>query len=548
MIPPHYIVGHKNPDADTIVSAEVLAWLHNSRDDDKANSAKSIPIRLGELNHQSQWLFEQAGRTPPVLRETCLYYAAEIAKPVPIVSSDSLLREALETMQRAGSDFVIVVNEKKQPLGIVSDRSQRTNYLLQCNIEDFIGTLLDFPHIIAGLPLQPLTDQAVPKVDRLEVPLHKHTILGTWDSKTAVVIGDRDLLLDSIRANPPAAVIVTNVKADRAAEIAAKLPCPSYHYAGSLISMMVRLPGCFPATEAMMEEFTAIDSQMREDEIERALRKSQWGLIVLDPNGAVVGSISARDILLLKRPKVSLVDHSERGQSVHGLSQAEIVEIIDHHRLGDIETIQPLSIDTRPLGSTASILFDRIKETGIPVPASIAQLLLGALISDTLLLTSPTCTESDKKRAKELALLAGVELRGFGVQVLKQNDELLSAEPSVLVNRDCKPFTFESVFFLAAQIETVDLTTLSDERTGLLEEAFMEKVDQSDAAFGVLMITDVLAGRSRILVVETGHVWRSIHLPEALQASGDYWELEAFVSRKKQLIPLLLNNIRESQR
>jgi manganese-dependent inorganic pyrophosphatase len=541
-IPPHYIVGHKNPDTDSVVSAEVLAWLYES-----TNYKATIPIRLGALNPQSSWLFEQANRTPPTLRTSCRYHAIEIAKPVPMVTADSSLRQALETMQRANSDFVVVVNEMNQPLGIVSDRSQHTNYLLQCNIEDFIGTLLNFPHIISGLPLTPLWEGETPEVQHLEVPLHKHSILGSWDSKTAIVIGDRDLLLNSIITNPPAAVIITNVTSERAIEIAAKLPCPCYHYRGSLISMMGRLPGCFPVTEALIEEFTAIDTQMREDQIECELKKSQWGLVVLDINGTVVGSISARDIIMLKRPKLSLVDHSERGQAIDGLSSAEIFEIIDHHRLGDIETIQPLNIDVRPLGSTASILFDRINEAAIEIPPSIAILLLGALLADTLLLTSPTCVESDQQRAQKLAELAGVELQEFGIQVLRKNDQLLSASATELVNRDCKPFTFEDVFFLVAQIETVDIKSLSNERTEELKQAFIERVKQSRAAFGVLMITDVLASCSQVMIIEEGDQWAKIHLPDSIQANGEYWVLDKFVSRKKQLIPLLLNNIKESQ-
>ncbi len=541
---PHYIVGHKNPDADSIVGAEVLAWLQNELNDESQPIA--TPLRLGAINRQTEWLFQEAGRTPPLIRETCLYYAEEIAKPVPMVRKDSLLREALETMQRSGSDFAVVVDDLKRPLGIVSDRSQRTNYLLQCNVEDFIGTLLDFEHIVAGLPLKAMTQHTLPTVSRLEVPLHKHSITGKWDSETAIVISDRDLLLGSIKSQPPAAVIMCEVTEERAQEMAAQLPCPCYYYTGSLISMLMRLPGCFPVSEALEESYTAVDSQMREDEIERALRKSNWGLIVLNAEGVVVGSISAMDLLQLKRPHISLVDHSERGQSIHGLSEAVIVEIIDHHRLGDIETIQPLSIDARPLGSTASILYERIKESDIEIPQSIALLLLGALVSDTLLLTSPTCTKSDEARAAALADLAKVDLHSFGVEVLSQNDELLTATAAELVSRDCKPFTYEGIHFLAAQVETADLGNLNSERAKELTEAFESKVNQSGAQFGALMITDVLASRSRIIIVEQTDLWKSIHIPDTFRSSQAKWIIEDFVSRKKQLIPLLLNNIRES--
>ncbi|WPJ96808.1 DHH family phosphoesterase [Coraliomargarita algicola] len=543
-LPPHYIAGHKQPDTDSVVAAEVLAWLYRANAED---SAEAIPVRLGPLNQQTSWLFEQAGRTPPILRESCLYTAEEIARPVPCIDRDTPLREALETMQRSFSDFVVVIDEAKHPIGIVSDRTPRTNYLLQCNIEDLIGTLLDFEHIISGLPLSQLNDTKQPKVHRLEVPLHKHSITGKWDQDSAIVIGDRDLLLNDIENNPPAAVILTGISDMRAQEITERLPCPVYLYRGSVISMMTRLPGCFPASEAMIEDFAAIDSHMREDEISRCIKKASGGLLVLDSNDCVIGSISAIDLLKLKRPKLSLVDHSERGQAIHGLGDAEIVEIIDHHRLGDVETIQPLSIDVRPLGSTASILYERIQEAGHDMPAEIAILLLGALLSDTLLLTSPTCTQSDKQRAQHLARIAGVELHSFGIEVLRQNDELADATADSLVSRDCKPFTFEGVHFLAAQIETVDMSTLTVARATELSQAFTRQVQQSGAAFGALMITDVLQSQSRIIIVSEDPHWQHIHLPEDLRQSEQPWLLDHFVSRKKQLIPLLLTNIRHAQ-
>lgn len=541
---PHYIVGHKNPDTDSVVSAEVLAWIYRERSNDSENV---LPVRLGPLNRQTSWLFKQAGRMPPVLRESCLYTAEEIARPVPVVCPDTPLREALETMQRSGSDFVVVIDDARHPIGIVSDRTQRTNYLLQCNIEDLIGTLLDFEHIIKGLPLTSLNTGKTPVVNRLEVPMHKHSITGNWDQETAIVIGDRDLLLDAIAANPPAAVILTGVSYTRAKELTSRITCPVYLYSGSVISMMTRLTGCFPASEAMVDDFAAIDGSLREDDISRKIKKSPNGLLVIDADGCVIGSVSAMDILRLKRPKLSLVDHSERGQAIHGLTDAEIIEIIDHHRLGDVETIQPLSIDARPLGSTASILYERIKEANIEMPADIAKLLLGALLSDTLLLTSPTSTASDRVRAEELAVIAGVDLHEFGIEVLRQNDELPDGKAESLVSRDCKPFTFEGVNFLAAQIETVDLSILTDPRSAELSQAFARQVQQAGMEFGALLITDVLKSRSRIIIVSEDTHWQNIHMPNDLIQNEQAWVIDEFVSRKKQLIPLLLTNIKQAQ-
>ena len=540
--PPHYVVGHKNPDSDTVVSAHVLAWIYRQQDP----TSNATPIRLGPANKQSTWLFKDAGVPLPTHRKSCLYKAGEIATPVPVVDVDCSLRQALETMQRASADFVAVVDDDNRPLGIISDRTQRTNYLLQCNIEDFVGTLLDFTHIVAGLPLFPLRAATPPEIHRLLVPVHKSTLEGNWDAHTAVIIGDRELFLDTINRNPPGAVIMTNVKKERALELSKKLNCPTYLFEGTVISMLTRLPGCFPASSAMVDEFAAVDVSANENELSRSMKGSDWGLLVLDSNGRVKGAISAIDLLSLKRPQISLVDHSERGQSIHGLQDAEIIEIIDHHRLGDIETIQPLSMDVRPLGSTASILHERIKESRLKIPPEIAKLLLGALVSDTLLLTSPTCTESDKMRAKELATIAGVKLRSYGIKVLRQNDELTTAKATKLVRKDSKEFTFEGVTFIAAQIETVDISTLTPERQTEIRSAFAEAIRTEKVDFGAVMITDVLAASSRLIIVSEDAKWEKVHIPEQVQYAGSDWDEPAFVSRKKQLIPLLLKNIKTS--
>jgi len=536
---PHYTVGHKNPDSDTVVSAYVLAWLHNKLNDEDLVT----PLRLGKVNKQTEWIFKQAQAELPTLRESCLYYAHEVAKNVPKITIETPLREALEMMQKADTSFVAVVNSEDHPIGIVSDRTQRTNYLLQCNIEDFIGTLLDFAHIVKGLPLTPLKPEVRPQIEHIQVAIDDLDNKD-WENGTAVIIGKSQIAIDQLIKNPPDAVIVTEADRIFADDINEKLECPVYYYSGSLISMLIRLPGCFPASAALVKEFVSVDKNALENEFSQKIKESPWGLMVVDETGKVFGSISAMDIFNTPRPKISLVDHSEKGQSIDGLQEAEVQEIIDHHRLGDIETIQPLRMDVRPLGSTASILYDCIVDANLEIPTSIAKLLLGALIADTLLLTSPTCTRIDKKIAIQLAASAEVDLRDFGLEVLRQNDELTSASPEYLVRKDCKSFTYDQTSFLASQIETVDLCVLDEQRMSNLKNAFGNHVLQSGVNFGILMITDVIQSKSKIIIVSDSSKWEQILVPEDVLKASKPWIIEQFVSRKKQLIPLVLKTIK----
>ncbi len=540
---PHYIVGHRNPDLDSLACACVLAWMHRQLEPE----AEVTPLRLGEASGQARWVFAEAGCELPNLRKSCLYRAGEIARPLPSVKPECPLGEALRTMQRAQTSYVAVVDADRRPIGIISDRSQRTNYLLQCNVEDFVGTLLRFEHIVSGLPLLPLKDRSAPHIESLGVPLHKSNLSGDWNERTALIIGDRELFLNTIKARPPGVVILTGVSMDRSRMIAGQLSCPVYRYDGTVIEMLTRLPGCFSADCAMEEDFATIGEQADEADIGRAIKRSAHGLTVVDEAGRISGTISPLDLLNLKRPRISLVDHSEQAQSIGGLGDAEVVEIIDHHRLGDVETIAPLHIDVRPLGSTASILFERIRDAELQVPGPIAKLLLAALVADTLLFTSPTCTEGDKERAKALAQLADVDLQTYGIEVLRQNDELATGEVEALVRRDCKRITSLGYSFLAAQIETVDLSNLSPEKAGAIDKALAEHRRAEAADFGALMITDVLRSRSRISIVADDPLWYEIHCPESKDHAHPAWIEEQFVSRKKQLIPFLIGNIRRSR-
>lgn len=544
---PHFVVGHTHPDTDAIVSAHVLAWMHRQLDAD----ARAFPARLGEANRQTTWLFNSAGIALPPLRSSCLAHASEIARAAPVVDADTPLREALEAIQRSGAPCAVVCDDNRSPLGIISDRHPRTNYLLQCNVEDFFGTLLSFRHIVSGLPLTPLKDQPMPKTHRLEVVMHKHTFAGSLEPHTALVIGDRDLLLEVLARTSPAAVIIAGVPPLRAGAIADQLPCPAFLFSGSVVNLCARLAGCLPCSAALETTFSAVPATTDLAILEKKVRASPHGVLVTDADGRFIGTLSADTLLRAPTPLVSLVDHSERRQSIAGLERAEVVEIVDHHRLGDVETPAPIAIDVRPVGSTATVLHARANEAGLSLPPDIARLLLGALISDTLLLSSPTTTAVDEAAATQLAAAAGVDLKAFGLAVLRQNDELHSASPEQLVARDCKEFAHGDTTFLLAQVETVHLDALDATRAEDLRESLLRRVRRQRAAFGLVMVTDVLRTCSDLILAADEAHWKTLlgmpttPAPET-DASG-IWRMEGMVSRKKQLLPLVFARLRKQE-
>ncbi|MEO0793801.1 MAG: CBS domain-containing protein [Verrucomicrobiota bacterium] len=527
-MPEIFVTGHQNPDTDSIVSAHVFAWMLEQSEP----NTTATPLRLGDPNPQSAWLFETAGECLPALRTDCRPTLAEACAKAPTVSPDSPLSHALRVLRENRSSVVVVQEEDGKIVGIISDRMPRVNYLLSANIEDMLGTLLRWQNVVESLPLK-----AVNRVPVEREPSGMRFVSGIKPSPNDVLVtGSEPADPTGILQSNPAAIIV--VGPDRCPSLEDQDKIPVYSYQGSAFAFCTSLGGCIPCRNAMETEYTTIDSEEILSETRHKIAQAEHGLLVVHSSGQLVGLVTSQQLAEAQRPCVALVDHFEKAQSIKGLQEASIAAIIDHHRIGDIETNEPVDIDCRIWGSTASILFARCRESGLEVSPSKARLLLGALIADTLLLRSPTTREQDRRIAQELASLADVDLNKFGMEVLRRNDQLLSARADDLVSLDCKTFTHGDHRFIAAQIETVDIAALSNERATELDQAIANQLNGKD--FAALMITDVIKQSSRLSILSHSDHWLRILTPDTNEPA---WMVADFVSRKKQLIPYLLDRL-----
>ncbi|WP_269539093.1 DHHA2 domain-containing protein [Cerasicoccus fimbriatus] len=523
-----FVTGHQNPDTDSLVSAHVFAWMLGHGEDAIAATA----LRLGDPNPQSAWLFETAGEPLPVFREDCRPTIRETCAKALTIAPDAPLSAALRLLREKRAPVIVVQDDKGEIQGIISDRMPRVNYLLSANIEDMLGALLQWHHLVESLPLNSLNGVPV----NVE-PTGMRFVSGEQPGPNDILVtGPHPVDPAQLLAQKPAAIIV--VGPERCPELEEQTETPVFSYHGSAFAFCASLGGCIPCRNAMETDFATIDC----DEVlmvqKHAIADADYGLLAVDAAGDLVGVVTTQELADTHRARVALVDHFEKAQSIKGLDEAVVTAIVDHHRIGDIETSEPVDIDCRIWGSTASILFARCREMGITVPASKARLLLGALISDTLLLQSPTTREQDRRIARDLASLAGVDLQEFGLEVLRRNDRLVSAKASELVKADCKAFTHDKRQFLAAQIETVDLNALTGDRARELEMSLRESLNGHD--FAVLMITDVLKQTSRLSVLAPSDEWPRKLSPEA---NSEPWLADGFVSRKKQLIPYILQRL-----
>jgi manganese-dependent inorganic pyrophosphatase len=307
------------------------------------------------------------------------------------------------------------------------------------------------------------------------------------------------------------------------------------------ISEILDLP-CREAANTIVPNFQA--SGRIRDSIQRILRAEGDDFWVVDEDGFYVGVCRQREALNPPRLRLILVDHNEPSQAIGSLSEAELVEILDHHRLGSATTHVPIRFTIDVVGSTSTLVTERIEESGLSAPPSLAGLLLSGLLADTLLLNSPTTTDRDHQAAERLArwaFIKGAPLEGesietYGEQVIQAGSGIASRDPKEVVNTDIKVYEAGGEDFAIAQAEVTDLLLLK-ERLPSLHQALCDLRDKRGLDFAMLMVTDVVGGSSRLLLTDDLPILGELPYPK--QTDGTLLA-EGIVSRKKQLLPVVL--------
>lgn len=238
--------------------------------------------------------------------------------------------------------------------------------------------------------------------------------------------------------------------------------------------------------------------------------------------------------------KVMLVDHNEFNQSVEGIEKAKILSVVDHHKIGDFKTSEPLYYTARPVGCTATILYGMYKEENIELDSKIAGLMLSAIISDTLLFKSPTCTEKDVEAAHKLAEIANVDINKYGLDMLKAGTDLSDFTPEQLINIDSKPFESNGVKYQIAQVNTASIEEVLNNKQSI-EEAMKKFISLNSQDLFVLLITDILENNSQIIVV--GERADIVEKAFNITLEDNMAFLPGVVSRKKQVVPVIDKNI-----
>ena len=535
-----YVSGHKNPDTDSICSAIAYSYLLNA-----TNKYNAVPVRLGEVNRETEYVLKRFGVEHPVLLKTVKQKVEDLNyDKVTVFSKDLTLKTAWFLLKQQNLKSAPILDEHGQLLGLLSTSNIIEGYMDQWDSEVLKKAKTPVENVIDTLEANVIYLNEALKV--INGDIHIAAMSGNEAKKrihendVVIVGGDRSDDLEELISVKPSLIVLTgsltadeNVvkKCEEQGISIISTPFNTYQTSQQIVQA---IPVEYVMIKGDIKTFSTDDTL---DYMKEVMSETRYrGYPVIDLNNRCVGSISRFALLKGLRKKVILVDHNERGQSIPGIEEADILEIVDHHRVADIQTVGPLLFRGEPLGSTATIVTKIFDELDVEMPSHIAGLLLGAVVSDTLLFKSPTCTPVDTKIAKKLAEIAGVDIQEFAMEMFKAGTSLVGKTVDEIFNQDFKKFSFDNLQVGVAQVNSMDIEGFLPYKKDMLD--YMNKfAEDNNLEFTLLLLTDIINANSEIFV--GGPRPELVEKAFNVQLTDRQGTLEGVISRKKQVVPAI---------
>jgi manganese-dependent inorganic pyrophosphatase len=537
---PHvYVTGHKNPDTDSIASAIGYAEFKNLVDPENLY----VPARLGEVNAQTNWALKRSeAESPTLLRHIMLRVKDVMHENLVLANRNDPLRNLGLMMAKNNIGQVPIVDDDGALVGIVTERDLARMYVRESRgASTFAETPVTVGAMVEVLEGELLVGEDGEHSGQLWViSMSVDSIGRSIRPGDIVVVGDRTRAQMRVIELGVGVLVVSNgvrpedevvEMAERSGTTIVLSPLDSY-----VTSRLIQLS--VPCWEVMSENPLTVDPEDLITEITQSVMEVHYrAAIAVDDNNKVpLGVVSRTDLLNPQPRRVLLVDHAEIGQSVKGVEKAQIVEILDHHHIGDIETTTPIPATFDPVGSTATLIVERFKAAGLKPERSTATMLLAAVLSDTVVLNSPTTTERDQEVVGYLEELLDLDVREFGMEMFETSSDVSGLSAEEIVGGDAKEYaTSSGETMCIAQVETVGDALL--ERKDELLEALEELRGEKGYVFAALMVTDIIEGGTELLCAgECAPVERAFDS----RVRDGVIDLPGVMSRKKQVAPKLL--------
>ena len=541
------VIGHRNPDTDSICSAIAYAELKN-----KTSSLVCEARRAGRMNQETEFVLKRFGVAPPRM---CTDVNPKIRdvdyREMPGIPGSTSLRKAWEIMRDQKIDTLPITSADNELEGIITVKDIATANMDVFDTGVLATSRTTYKNILETLggTMVVGNENAVCTTGHIKIGTATPEMLENNVEKGDIVIltNRYESQLCAIEKEASLIIICNGAKVGRTIQRIAEetgvaimtAPCDTYA-AGKLMSQCA--PISYYMTRDDIMKFTLVTPVA---DVTRVMAKVRHRYFpILDEDGKYCGMVSRRNIIALRKRRIILVDHNEATQAVEGFDQAEILEIIDHHRIGSLETSGPVYFRNQPVGCTATIVTQMYDENGVEIRPQIAGLLLAAILSDTLVFRSPTCTPVDVSTAHRLAKIAGVEIDAFASEMFEAGEKLDGKTPEEVFLQDFKVFMCGDVRFGVAQGSYMTRKNLKAAQQ-LLTPYLPEACGKQNVEDLYMLLTDVPKEES--VVICTGR-----HADEMLRSgfemepdADDSWTLPGVVSRKKQFIPALMSAYQE---
>ena len=541
------VIGHRNPDTDSICSAIAYAELKN-----KTSDLVCEARRAGKMNQETEFVLKKFGVTPPRM---CTDVNPKIRdvdyRQVPGIPGSTSLRKAWEIMRDQKIDTLPVTSGEDELQGVITVKDiatanmdlfdtgilakSRTSYR---NILETLGATMvvgsedaecTTGHIRIGTATPEMLESSMEKGDIV-------ILTNRYESQLCAIEKEASLII--ICNGAKVGRTIQHIAAETGVAIMSA-PCDTYA-AAKLISQCA--PISYYMTRDDIMKFTLVTPVA---DVTRVMAKVRHRYFpILDADGKYCGMISRRNIINLRKRRIILVDHNEATQAVEGFDQAEILEIIDHHRIGSLETSGPVYFRNQPVGCTATIVTQMYDESGVEIPQKTAGLLLAAILSDTLVFRSPTCTPMDVGAANRLAKIAGVDINEFANEMFEAGEKLDGKTAEEVFLQDFKVFMCGDIRFGVAQGSYMTRKNLQAAEA-LLQPYLEEARNKQNVEDIYMLLTDVPKEES--VVISDGRYASEVLADgfETQPAKDGSFTLPGVVSRKKQFIPALMTAYQE---
>ena len=531
-----FICGHKNPDTDSVASAASYAYLKSQINKDY----EFVPIRCGTVNDQTKFIFQKAEMPlPEYMKDIYPKVIDSMTTRLITAEENDPLSKFLRILREKNLRFMPVINKDNEYEGMLGvndvtelflrdDRESKPVFSLRADSlrRSLRGTVLNVGE-------KEEFSASVVVATMAYDDFNQHTANVANEENTLLITGNRqNILHDAFKKKYPAIIIV-----GLSEEACKKLDFGDYKgwvfYSPFDSSQTIRCVEMATPIGKLLKKVEPCSPYDYIDSVADAISKSSTKSLPVVSDGKLIGVITGTDILKRKRAKLIMMDHNEATQAIDGAETADLMEIIDHHRLGTIKTSSPVTFFAKPVGSTCTLVYQLYKANKVEIPKKIAMLLLGGMLSDTVIMKSPTTTQDDIDAINDLSSICGLDAKEYGVEIFSATDSLTSRSAKDIIGTDFKIFEEYGVRFGISQAETVTLAQLGEVEGKLREELFNVK-ENNKLDWMMLLVTDIIKEESQLITTGFAPAEQIF----AYKKLGDnLYFLPGVLSRKKQLLP-----------